>query len=548
MPDQLQKIILPVKSRWDALAKDQKIKLVAAIAVVLIALALTLYFMLRTQYTILYDNLDEVRIQPIQTVLNDQGIANRIAKNGTAIEVDRKKSVEAKLAANTSNALRGETFTYDDAFSMIGFGTTDLVTRRMMVLAQEDKLNNELLMFNGIRAAAVTLTIPEDIRLFQTDREQARAAVTLDVEYALTEAAGLSLARHIASSVEGLDMENISIYDQEYRVVYSGLAETAAKSAEGSINEIKAMERAVVTNDVRAAVQTGSGFAYVNVSPNLVYNNNTIRDTYEKHYILPAGSEVGLPDTERTESASGENTSPEDAPGTDTNNLEQPTYQAGTTGNSSFETESADVKRLYDIVESNSTEIPGSYERDGSSLAISAYVERKHFQEEYLRNNPEATELDWLLYQEENPQRLIIDYENEGRLIQLASAATGINMDNITLTVWEVPVFEPFYETPLDINLIIMLSLLGLLILMLAFALIRRQKPIEEEEEVEPELSVEDLLVSTQLEEAQEEAERLETIDYAKENEIKLQIEKFINEKPEAVAALLRNWLNAEEW
>jgi flagellar M-ring protein FliF len=93
-----------------------------------------------------------------------------------------------------------------------------------------------------------------------------------------------------------------------------------------------------------------------------------------------------------------------------------------------------------------------------------------------------------------------------------------------------------------------MLSLLGILILMLSFALIRRQKPIEDEEEVEPELSVEDLLVSTQREEAQEEAERLESIDYAQENEIKLQIEKFINEKPEAVAALLRNWLNAEEW
>jgi flagellar biosynthesis/type III secretory pathway M-ring protein FliF/YscJ len=29
---------------------------------------------------------------------------------------------------------------------------------------------------------------------------------------------------------------------------------------------------------------------------------------------------------------------------------------------------------------------------------------------------------------------------------------------------------------------------------------------------------------------------------------VKKHIEKFINEKPDAVAALLRNWLNIEEW
>jgi flagellar M-ring protein FliF len=546
MPDQLQKFILPVKSRWDALAKDQNIKLVAALVVVLIALSLTLYLMLRTKYTILFRDLDEVRIQPIQVALDEKGIANRIAMNGTAIEVDKSKSVDAKLAVTTSNIMRGNGYTYEDAFDAIGFGTTDMVARKQIVLAQEDKLNNELLMFKGIRSAAVTLIIPEAIRLFQTNREQTRAAINLDVEYALSEAEGLALAQHIAMSVEGLEMENISILDQEYRIVYSGLAETATQSVEGSIREIKEMERAAVTNNVRRVVQ--QGLDYVEVAPNLIYNNNSIVETYEKHFFLPEGSEVGLPQTERLESFKGENVAPEDAPGTDTNNQEQQEYQVGTTGNSSFKQDSSDITRDYDIVESNTTVVPGSYERGDSTLAISGYVHRRHFQEEFLRNNPEATQLDWLIYQEDNPQRILVDYEGSEELRQLASAATGINAENIILSIWEVPVFEPFIETPLDINLFIMLSLLGLLILMLAFALIRRQKPIEEEEEIEPELSVEDLLVSTQLEEAQEEAEKLESIDYDKENEIKLQIEKFINEKPEAVAALLRNWLNTEEW
>lgn len=126
--------------------------------------------------------------------------------------------------------------------------------------------------------------------------------------------------------------------------------------------------------------------------------------------------------------------------------------------------------------------------------------------------------------------------------------ATGMSPDNIKVSIWEIPVFHDYEAEPLNWPLFIALGLLALLLMLIAFALIRKEK-IVEEEEVEPELSVEDLLVSTQLEEATEDAaEALEEIDYEKENEIKKQIEKFVNEKPEAVAALLRNWLNTEEW
>ena len=39
----------------------------------------------------------------------------------------------------------------------------------------------------------------------------------------------------------------------------------------------------------------------------------------------------------------------------------------------------------------------------------------------------------------------------------------------------------------------------------------------------------------------------MEDIGYNEKSETRLLIEKFVDENPEAVAALLRNWLN-EEW
>ena len=41
--------------------------------------------------------------------------------------------------------------------------------------------------------------------------------------------------------------------------------------------------------------------------------------------------------------------------------------------------------------------------------------------------------------------------------------------------------------------------------------------------------------------------EELEDIGYNEKSEARLLIEKFVDERPEAVATLLRNWLN-DDW
>ncbi len=57
---------------------------------------------------------------------------------------------------------------------------------------------------------------------------------------------------------------------------------------------------------------------------------------------------------------------------------------------------------------------------------------------------------------------------------------------------------------------------------------------------MEEELSVENLLQSTP-------ESALEDIEVETKSETRKMIEKFVDENPEAAAALLRNWLN-EDW
>ena len=59
---------------------------------------------------------------------------------------------------------------------------------------------------------------------------------------------------------------------------------------------------------------------------------------------------------------------------------------------------------------------------------------------------------------------------------------------------------------------------------------------------MEPEISVENLLESTANSQ-----EELEDIGYNEKSDVRVMSEKFVDENPEAVAQLLRNWLN-EDW
>ena len=90
------------------------------------------------------------------------------------------------------------------------------------------------------------------------------------------------------------------------------------------------------------------------------------------------------------------------------------------------------------------------------------------------------------------------------------------------------------------INLMVILTLLiaGLLV----FVIIKGTSPVEVTE-LEPELSVEDLLATTQEDDKQD----LDEIELSDKSETRQLIEKFVDENPEAVALLLRNWIN-EDW
>ena len=125
-------------------------------------------------------------------------------------------------------------------------------------------------------------------------------------------------------------------------------------------------------------------------------------------------------------------------------------------------------------------------------------------------------------------------------MISMVATATGFDADNITFLVYEQAEFVDKSGMDISYSDIFQIALAVLIFALLAFVVFRSTRTAKEVEP-EAELSVESLLDATSDEDA------LDDIGYAEKSETRILIEKFVDENPDAVALLLRNWLN-EDW
>ena len=170
---------------------------------------------------------------------------------------------------------------------------------------------------------------------------------------------------------------------------------------------------------------------------------------------------------------------------------------------------------------------------DSSSVGIAA--KRLHiYKEEDVEAQGLLTDMTWDEFKAANEEQVKLDVDEE--LYSVVHTATGIPVENISIVAYEVPVFID--REGLDVeatDVIQIVIILGLL----AFVILRSMRSAKAAE-TEEELSVESLLQSTP-------AETLEDIELEEKSETRKLIEKFVDENPEAVANLLRNWLT-EDW
>ena len=146
----------------------------------------------------------------------------------------------------------------------------------------------------------------------------------------------------------------------------------------------------------------------------------------------------------------------------------------------------------------------------------------------------------WDEYKLANSDRKKLEVDPE--LYSVVSNACGIAFEDLTIVAYKEPFFVDRESalSGVEFTDVLQIILIVIILLLLAYVVIRSFKRDKVEEEQPEELSVENLLQSMP-------AEPLEDIELETKSETRKMIEKFVEENPEAVANLLRNWLN-EDW
>lgn len=533
MDVRIRNLATSIKDRWNSLDKNQKIKLSVATALILLTFIATLYMILKPNWVTLFSNSDVVTINNIQTALDDAGIVSTTSSDGRDLLVNEKDKVDAEVILMTeTSTITSDQFTFTDALDLMSLGTTESVKSETLIRAKAGEIATALEAFDGVESATVELGSPEDDQFFLESADDATASVQLTLSKDIDANQAEAIARFVASSVVGLDTENVVVLDSKMNTLYSG-------DMESDVNhqyDIEAQKKAEIEQSVMEQLEPLYNEIQVTANIKFDWDNSVVNST---EYTAPNEDSptVGIINSESTTEESVEGGASGSSPGTATNGGTEIYASEGDTSSADASTSDID----YSVNETHTTteKTGGTIDYDNSSLSVMVY-NYVYYDEQSMENNGELEDVTWDEFKQQTiPTTLEVDDD----IVSSVVTATGI--ENVTVTGREVPTFIDKVETPPQVREIIMFIVLGILIALLAILILRNTR-VEEVEEVEPELSVEDLLVSTKVEEISE-VQEAESIKIKEENNMKTQIDKFVTERPDAAAQLLRNWLN-EDW
>jgi flagellar M-ring protein FliF len=537
MVDRLKEILQRLLEWWNKFTAKQKTIIISVAAGVILALAILATILTRPKYEILITCESTKEASEITELLEGEAIPYITTDDGLIISVQKQDIATATLLLGANN-YPADSYSLESALAG-GLSTTESDKQKTYKLYQETHLQDIMESTEYVKKAYVTLSIPDNDGTLLAKEEEAFAAVWLELNDTLPEGVAENFARNIATALGNKTTENITIVDSAGNMLFSGAE--AAEANSGTINTtnqiaLKTQAEAALKKEVVQVLLGSNLYEDVKVSPNLRMDFSSFKET--NHTYTQAdenGTNVlaheSTYEAEGTGGAGG-------IPGTDTNQ-EETTYvmEDGNTSNYSVTEESRDYlpgERITDRVTP-----PGSIDYANSSIGITA----SHFviyKEEDVRAQGL---LDGITFEEFTLQNSeMVKKEVDEEMITLVANATGIPAANISIVAYDVPIFQPREGLNLSASniaqivlIILILALLGIVVL----TTFRRNK--EEETPEETELSVDDLLTTTQ------EHQTVEDIDLESKSEVRLMVEKFVDENPDASAQLLRNWLN-EEW
>ncbi len=224
----------------------------------------------RTDYRPLFSNLTSEDAGQIITRLKEQKIPYRIEANGKAIMVPSDQVYDLRLSMASDGLPQGGGVGFE-IFDRKNFGMTEFVQKLNFQRALQGELSRTISQLSGVEQARVHLAIPEK-SLFKDDEKVPTASVVIKMKSAgsLRENEVQGVIHLVASSIEGMDPEKVTVLDSRGKVLSkAGTTDSTGKMTTAMLEMQRSYEKSVeerLQTLLDKAVGTGRSVAKVSAS------------------------------------------------------------------------------------------------------------------------------------------------------------------------------------------------------------------------------------------------------------------------------------------
>ncbi|MCP4548746.1 MAG: flagellar M-ring protein FliF [bacterium] len=265
---------------WQHMGMSQRLIFLSLTGAIAVTLLLFFTWLGKEDFTMLYSNLSPEDSSRMVEVLQKKNIDYRVSDSGSGILVQASRLGDAKVALASEGVPRGGVSGYE-LFDNQGIGVSEFTQDLNYRRALEGELSRSVATIAGIGKARVHLVMPKPA-LFKEDHQNPSASVVLNLQRpgSLRADQVQAVQQLIASSVEGLDIEQVTILDSFGTLLSRGYGDAGSGATTGQL-EIKQEIESYLARKAQSTLESVLGAGAVLVRVNADLNFEQVERTRE---------------------------------------------------------------------------------------------------------------------------------------------------------------------------------------------------------------------------------------------------------------------------
>lgn len=222
----MPEFLIVLLEKYKNLSIGKKVFYPLGIGTLVAVIAVLSLWMQRPQYKVLFGSLNDMDASKVMEMLESKNVPYKITSGGSVIKVPADQVYQLRLAAVGEGVISSGSVGYE-IFDKTTMGMTEFVQKINYQRALQGEIERTIRSLQEIENARVHLVLPEK-RLFVENKKQATASIVIKTVPGrmLSPNQVDGIIRLVASSVEGLSFDNVTLIDSRGNV----LSKTSAGS------------------------------------------------------------------------------------------------------------------------------------------------------------------------------------------------------------------------------------------------------------------------------------------------------------------------------